>query len=135
MVLLVVQFFVSFKIRLNHFDKFLEQVFVFHGKEFLDFLAVLFRFDNLHDIEIDGFLFLVVVTMLAFTVAFAIMGFAQYNVFFTVVEEIADIVLLEDVQDTLVIGIIYVGIRQLVAAGARAEEGVYFIRSSSAGSS
>ena len=89
MVLLVVQFFVSFKIRLNHFDKFLEQVFVFHGKEFLDFLAVLFRFDNLHDVEIDGFLFLVVVTMLAFTVAFAIMGFAQYNVFFTVVEEIA----------------------------------------------
>lgn len=41
-VLLVVQFFVSFKIRLNHFDKFLEQVFVFHGKKFLDFLAVLF---------------------------------------------------------------------------------------------
>ena len=27
--------------------------------------------------------------MLAFTVAFAIMGFAQHNVFFTVVEEIA----------------------------------------------
>ena len=88
-VLLVVQFFVSLKVRLNYFDKFFEQVFVFHGKEFLDFLAVLFRFDNLHDIEIDGFLFLVVVAMLAFTVAFAIMSFAQYNVFFTVVEEIA----------------------------------------------
>ncbi|MCI6039895.1 MAG: hypothetical protein MR742_05150 [Clostridiales bacterium] len=89
MELLVVQFFVSFKVRLNYFDKFLEQVFVFHRKEFLDFFAVFFRFDYLHDIEIDGFLFLVVVTMLAFTIAFAIMSFAQYNVFFTVVEEIA----------------------------------------------
>ena len=90
MVLLVVQFFVSLKVRLNYFDKFFEQVFVFHGKELFDFLAVLLRFNNLHDIEIDGFfLFLVVVTMLAFTVAFAIMSFAQYNVFFTVVEEIA----------------------------------------------
>ena len=88
-VLLVVQFFVSFKVRLNHFDKLFEQVFIFHGKEFLDFLAVLLRFDNLHDIEIDGFFLVGGNAMPAIPVASAIMGLAQHNVFFTVVKEIA----------------------------------------------
>lgn len=102
---LVVKFFVSFKIRLNHFNKLIEQVFVFHGKKFLDLLAVLLGFDNLHDIEINGFFFLifsVVVAMLALTVTFAIMGFAQHNVFFTVVEEIA-----HDFQQNIVPILIY----------------------------
>ena len=49
-----------------------------------------------------------------------------HGVVAAVVEEIADIVLLEDLQDTLVIGIIYVGIRQLVAAGAQGRGGGVF---------
>ena len=42
-----------------------------------------------------------------------------HGVVAAVVEEVADVVLLEDLKNTLVIGIVYVRISQLVAAGAQ----------------
>lgn len=96
----VVKFLFCLKVSLNYFNKLFEQGFVFHGKEFLDLLAVFLTGNNLHDIEANGIfflIFLVVVAMLAIAAAIAFVGFAQYNVFFTVVEEIAN-----DLQQNIV---------------------------------
>ena len=46
-----------------------------------------------------------------------------HGVVAAVVEEIADIVLLEDLQDALVIGVVHIGVRHLVAAGAQSGGG------------
>ena len=91
---LIVQFVVGFKVSLNDLNELFEQVVILHGNEGFHFLAVLFGFHNLHDIQVDGFLFfvlvMIMVTMFASTVAAAIVSIAQYNVFFAVVEEIAN---------------------------------------------
>ena len=89
---LIVQFVVGFKISLNNLDKLFEQVVVIDRNEGFHFFAVFFGFHNLHDIQVDGFLFfvLIMVAMLASTVAAAIVGVAQHNVFLAVVEEIAN---------------------------------------------
>ena len=102
---LVVKRFVGFKISLNDLNELFEQVFVIHGKELFDFLAVFFLLHNLHDVEVHGFFFVflvVMVTIFAATAAFAFVGLAQYNVFFTVVEEIA-----YDFQQNIVSILIY----------------------------
>ena len=46
-----------------------------------------------------------------------------HRVVATVIEEVADIVLLKDLQDALIIGVIHVGIGQLIAAGAQGGRG------------
>ena len=56
---LIVQFVVGFKVSLNDLNELFEQVVILHGNEGFHFLAVLFGFHNLHDIQVDGFLFFV----------------------------------------------------------------------------
>ena len=59
-----------------------------------------------------------------------------HRVVAAIIEEVAHVVLLEDFQDALIIGVIHIGISQLVAAGTQSSKrGVYCSRSSSAGSS